>query len=123
MAVKTGSRDRVQSLLGRAFDRSNLLQDAVEDFVAIRTTNGTYDPVTGNVSPSNEEFTGRWARTSFSLKDRETLDIQGTDIKRVILQNESDWHPRINDRVGSYRVIQAWQDGFKASWTVQLREN
>lgn len=113
-------RDKIQSSLGPKLD--GVLADAVEPFEAKRETVGEYDPVTGTTPTTVETFTGRWTRSTWSRRELDSQHIESTDLKRIVMQNETNWQPQIGDIANGYRVQDFQQDGAEATWTVQLRK-
>lgn len=113
-------RDKIQSSIGPKLD--GVLADAVEPFEAKRETVGEYDPISGTTPTTVETFAGRWIRSTWSRRELDSPHIESTDLKRIVMQNETDWVPKIGDTVDGFRVQDFQQDGALVSWTVQLRK-
>ncbi len=117
-----GLRSDVQTALAEALDAEDELFDVVEAFEAKRVTvSDTFDPDTGTYTSTTETFTGRWIRDEWSRQELDSQHIEATDIKRLVLQNETTWAPAVDDTVDGYRVVDVSQDGAEALYTVQLR--
>lgn len=113
-------RAEIQADLAEAMDGD--LADAVEQFTAERTvSDGAYDPVTDSYGTTVQTFTGRWIRGSWSAQETAALGIERTDVKRTVLQNETDWVPQADDVVNGLTVMLVSQDGALATWKLQLR--
>lgn len=116
-----GIRDDLQASLAAEMDGD--LADTVEAFEASRTTvSDTFDPVTGTYPETVTTYAGRWIKTEWSLEELDSQHIEATDLKRLVLQNETTWAPAVDDTVDGYRVEDVQQDGAQAVWTVQLRK-
>lgn len=117
-----GARTDVQTGLAEAMDDADLLADTVENFTATRTvTSDTFDPATGTYTSTTSTFTGRWIRDEFTRQELDSQHIEATDIKRLVLQNETTWVPAVDDVVDGYRVVDYRQDGALAHYEIQLR--
>lgn len=117
-----GLRDELQADLGEAFDDVDGLADVMESFEATRTVSGgQYDPTTGTYPTITETWQGRWARDEWTRQELDSVQIQATDVKRIVLQNETEWLPAVDDVVNGYRVVDFSQDGALATWELQLR--
>lgn len=115
-----GIRDDLQTSLAAEMDGD--LADTVEAFEASRTTvSDTFDPVTGTYPETVTTYAGRWIKTEWSLEELDSQHIDLNDVKRVIPQDQTAWVPARDDTVDGLRVVQVWQDGAGATWTVQLR--
>lgn len=119
-----GLRDELQADLGEAFDDVDGLADVMEPFEAVRTvSSGQYDPVTGTYPVATETWQGRWVRDEWTRQELDSAQIQATDVKRVVLQNETEWRPAVDDVVNGFRVVDFSQDGALATWELQLRRS
>jgi hypothetical protein len=115
-------RADIQADIAAAMDSD--LADTVEAFEAQRVSvSDTLDPVTGTYPETTETWAGRWIRDTWTVQELDTQHIESTDIKRVVLQNETPWVPKPGDTVDGYRVVDAQQDGALATWTIQLRRS
>lgn len=119
-----GLREDLQADLAAAFNDAEGLADVMESFEAVRTTtSGTYDPATGSYPEITQTWQGRWVRDEWTRQELDSAQIQSTDIKRIVLQNETEWQPAVDDLVNGYRVVDFSQDGALATWELQLRRS
>lgn len=110
--------DRINAKLPKALDGK--LDDAVEPFEATRTVAGEYDPVTGS-STTTETWQGRWIKASWRLDQIDDQHILRTDVKRLVMQSETDWQPAVDDAVDGLTVVDVSQDPTSALWILNLR--
>lgn len=120
-------RDKVQSKLGKAFNKK--LANAVDSFTCTKLVySGVFDfetqtyPVIGNQS-----YSGRGVLFGSYQKDLvKPADYQAEDAKAVVLQNEVTAVPQIDDvwvtGKGNFKVINIGADPAAATFTIQLRK-
>lgn len=120
-------RDKVQSKLGKAFNKK--LTDAVDSFTCQKPIySGEFDfetqtyPVVGS-----ESYSGRGVLFGSYLKDMvKPIDYQVTDSKAIVLQNEVTAVPQIGDvwvtSKGDFKVVNIGADPTDSIWTCQLRK-
>ena len=120
-------RDKVQSKLGKAFNKK--LTDAVDSFTCTKLIySGEFDfetqtyPVIGS-----ESYSGRGVLFGSYLKDMvKPTDYQAEDAKAIVLQNEVTAAPQIDDvwvtSKGDFKVINIGADPTNSIWTCQLRK-
>lgn len=111
--------DKINSKLPAALDGK--LADAVEPFEATRTVPGEYDPVTGTTDSTTETWQGRWIRGEWRTDQVDDQHILRTDVKRSVMQVETDWAPAVDDEVNGLKVVDVSQDAVKALWVLNLR--
>ena len=120
-------RDKVQSKLGKAFNKK--LTDAVDSFTCTKPIySGVFDfetqtyPVVGS-----ESYSGRGVLFGSYLKDLvKPADYQAEDAKAIVLQNEVTAVPQISDVwntvKGDFEVKNIGSDPVSATYTIQLRK-
>ena len=120
-------RDKVQSKLGKAFNKK--LTDAVDSFTCEKPIySGVFDfetqtyPVVGS-----ESYSGRGILFGSYQKDLvKPADYQAEDAKAIVLQNEVTAVPQIDDvwatSKGDFKVINIGADPTNSIWTCQLRK-
>ena len=120
-------RDKVQSKLGKAFNKK--LANAVDSFTCTKLVySGVFDfetqtyPVIGNQS-----YSGRGVLFGSYQKDLvKPADYQAEDAKAVVLQNEVTAVPQINDiwvtSKGDFKVVNIGADPASATYSIQLRK-
>ena len=120
-------RDKVQSKLGKAFNKK--LTDAVDSFTCTKLIySGVFDfetqtyPVVGS-----DSYSGRGVLFGSYLKDLvKPADYQAEDAKAIVLQNEVTGIPQIGDvwvtGKGEFEVKNISQDPTSSIWTCQLRK-
>ena len=119
-------RDKVQSKLGKAFDKK--LTDAINSFTCTKLVySGVFDfetqtyPVIGS-----ESYSGRGVRGNYLQDLVKPIDYQTTDAKAIVLQNELTGIPQIGDvwqfADGGFEVKNISQDPTSSIWTCQLRK-
>lgn len=119
-------RDKVQSKLGKAFNKK--LTDAVDSFTCTKPIySGVFDfetqtyPVVGS-----ESYSGRGVRGNYLRDMVKPIDYQTTDAKAIVLQNELTGIPQIGDvwqfADGDFEVKNIGSDPVSATYTIQLRK-
>ena len=122
-----GLREELQADIAEAFNID--LEDAVSEFTCTKIIySGEMDfatqtyPIIGN-----ETYSGRGTLFGSYQKDMvKPVDYQVTDCKAIVLQNEVDGVPQINDIwvtvKGEFKVVNIGADPMDAIWKVQLRK-
>lgn len=120
-------KDKIQSKLGKAFDKK--LADAVHTFECVKTINtGKFNFTTQKYETKTEvAYTGRGVLFGSYLKDMvKPADYQAEDAKAIVLQNEVSVKPQIKDvwttPKGSFKVINISADPADAIYSIQLRK-
>ncbi len=120
-------RDKVQSKLGKAFNKK--LANAVDSFTCQKPIySGVFDfetqtyPVVGS-----ESYSGRGVLFGSYLKDLvKPADYQAEDAKAIVLQNEVTGIPQIDDvwatTKGNFQVVNIGGDPVSATYIIQLRK-
>ena len=120
-------RDKVQSKLGKAFNKK--LTDAVDSFTCTKLVySGVFDfetqtyPVVGS-----ESYSGRGVLFGSYLKELvKPVDYQAEDAKAIVLQNEVTGIPQIGDVwntvKGDFEVKNIGADPVAATFIIQLRK-
>ena len=120
-------RDKVQSKLGKAFNKK--LANAVDSFTCEKPIySGVFDfetqtyPVVGS-----ESYSGRGVLFGSYLKDLvKPADYQAEDAKAIVLQNEVTAVPQIDDvwatTKGNFQVVNIGGDPVSATYSIQLRK-
>ena len=120
-------RDKVQSKLGKAFNKK--LANAVDSFTCEKPIySGVFDfetqtyPVVGS-----ESYSGRGVLFGSYLKDLvKPADYQAEDAKAIVLQNEVTAVPQIDDvwatTKGNFQVVNIGGDPVSATYIIQLRK-
>ncbi len=120
-------RDKVQSKLGKAFNKK--LANAVDSFTCTKLIySGVFDfetqtyPVIGS-----ESYSGRGVLFGSYQKDLvKPADYQAEDAKAIVLQNEVTAVPQIDDvwvtSKGDFKVVNIGADPTNSIWTCQIRK-
>ena len=119
-------RDKVQSKLGKAFNKK--LADTVDSFTCTKLIySGEFDfetqtyPVVGD-----ESYSGRGVRGNYLRDMVKPIDYQTTDAKVIVLQNELTGIPQIGDvwqfKDGGFEVKNIGSDPVSATYIIQLRK-
>ncbi len=118
----------IQKDLAEAFDGD--LADAVKSFSITQFQKGQYDPNTGDVGGTSTTTTSRGVFTDYTQPEILNSEIEPTDEKLIILQNELSILPAIANEVTKepntsmskkYRVVNVSKDPANATWELQVR--
>ena len=122
-----GLREELQADIAEAFNED--LADAVSEFTCSKIIySGDFDFVTQTYPvQSDNSYAGRGVLFGSYLKDMvKPVDYQVTDCKAVVLQNEVNGVPQINDvwvaAKGGFRIVNIGSDPVDAIYKVQLRK-
>ncbi|WP_312970844.1 glutamate 5-kinase [Acinetobacter gerneri] len=118
-------RDKIQAKVAKAFNAK--LADAIHTFTCQRITQSNWDPVTEESIQTTLEYSGRGALFgSYNQYEVINLGVLASDSKAIVLQNEVDAEPKVDDEWlterGLFRVVYIKPDAVGASFTVQLRK-
>ena len=120
-------RDKVQSKLGKAFNKK--LADAVDSFTCEKPIySGEFDFETQTyLVIGNESYSGRGVLFGSYQKDLvKPADYQAEDAKAIVLQNEVTAVPQIDDTWvtsnGDFKVVNIGADPVAATYAIQLRK-
>lgn len=118
-------RDEIQADIAEAFNED--LADAVHPFTCDRVVSTKWNPKTNTSENVIEQYKGRGVLfSSYNQYEILTLGVLATDKKAIVLQNEVNKEPKIDDEwstaKGIFRVMYIKQDPIGASWKCQLRK-
>lgn len=112
-----GLRNDIQTDVGVAFDGD--LADAVQSLTLIQVTS-LYDLLSGENVNTETTVATRGAVTGFTNIEVFNESFQPTDVKILILQNELEAIPKIDDYIETattkYKIIIVKQDPAGAHW-------
>ena len=113
----------IQSSVGLAFDTS--LSDAV-NVLSIERINTVFDPATNTTVKTTEVYETRGVLAGYSNEELVDTNIQPTDLKAIILQNDVGIEPKLKDYMinGSerYEVVRVSKDPADCIWKIQCRK-
>jgi len=119
-----GLRLDIQTDIASAFDTD--LSDAVRSLTLKHVTTTSFNPATGTDVPTYVNYTSRGVFDALSEIDLMETPLGLVDTKVIILQNEIDATPALDDQIvdsdGSiYRVIKFGEDPAKCIYELGCR--
>ena len=123
-----GLRDELQTDLKEAFDDD--LSDAVHGITLkqFQKTQSVYDPTTGENTKVSKTFSSRGIFTNYTESERFNTTIEPTDSRVIILANEIETTPQIQDKITEnisgieYNIIGMLKDPVGATHELQVRK-
>ena len=117
-----GLREDIQTDIGAAFDGD--LADAVKVLTLIKIT-GTYNDDPGDNTLTEVPFQTRGVLDKYEAIEIFNESVRPTDVKAIILINELDTTPEIDDYIEysgiGYKIIRVRSDPADAHWELQCR--
>lgn len=120
-----GLTSDAQSALSEAFDSD--LADAVRSFTLTQYTKGTYDTDTGDPAATSTTYNSRGVFDSYTQPEILNSEVEPTDVKLIVLQNELGTTPAIANQVQNlstlklFRVVNVAKDPANVAWELQIR--
>jgi len=116
-----------QAAIAEAFDTD--LADAVLSFTLKQYLRGQYSATTGALAGVSFPISSisRGVFASYNQPEILNSNIEPTDIKLIVLQNELSLEPRIGDIIvksddtQNFRIINIVKDPAKVIWELQIR--
>jgi len=121
-----GLREELQADLKEAFDED--LSDAVRQLTLSHVSKDltVYDPLLGTNTRTTVDYSTRGIFTNYSTNELFNSTIEPTDSKLIIIANELDVVPQIQDKITDnesriYNIIGQLHDPINATYELQVR--
>lgn len=119
-----GARDDIQTQLGTAFDTD--LLDAVSTLSLVTVTPAVYDPTLSVNAPSEILHSTRGIFIEYGSRELINQAMEPTQIAVLILQNEVDVTPKIDDYIQQgtirYKIVSVMKDPFNSIWEITCQK-
>lgn len=119
-----GLRSEIQTDIGAAFDGD--LADAVKSFTIAAFNRGTYDPTADEYGSYGTPVTSRGVFGRYFQQEILNSNIEPSDVKLIVLQNELSMTPKIGDQIvegtDEYRLQWVEKDPADTIWKLTIRK-